>query len=118
MGAGFSPRRCLAFFLRSPSELSCAWEGISSFLFLFFSASDIFVPFSFSRAHPHTTVVPTSGATRPVSTGNPLSARGFRLKRVVSHFQSATSLDAFWLCFPFLEQSALPHDRNSKALPE
>ena len=53
-------------------------------------------------------VVPTWSATRPASPGNLFSARRGNLQRVVSHFQSARSLDALWSCFSFLGQSAFP----------
>ena len=73
------------------------------FLLLVYCVIIIFGCLAFSRFFvifavvvlANTTVVFDMGATRPASPGNPLSARGGYLKRVVSHFQSGTSSGAF-----------------------
>ena len=70
-------------------------------------------PFSFFFALVYISVAYNMGATRPALPVQPLIGRQGCQKRVVSHFQLATSSGAFWLCFPFLSTASFPSQGNT-----
>ena len=97
------------------------------FLLLVYCVIIIFGCLAFSRFFvifavvvlANTTVVFDMGATRPASPGNPLSARGGYLKRVVSHFQLGYILGCLLVVFfSFSRQQAFPmHAMHHRAPP-